>query len=160
MEFTFDPPPDGVIEARIAVSTVDAKGARANLAAEIGMSFEECRAAAASEWNGLLARADIDGADEKSRRIFKTGLYHLFTQPNDIADADGRYRGADGKVAKSESGSYYTGFSLWDTFRAAHPLYTIIAPERVDGFVDSMLAQYRAVGYLPVIAYFAPAILL
>lgn len=152
--FTFDPPPDGVLEARIAVSTVDAKGARANLAAEIGMSFEECRRAAAAEWNSLLARADIGGADDGSRRIFKTGLYHLFTQPNDLADVDGRYRGADGKVSKSPDGSYYSGFSLWDTFRAAHPLYTILAPERVDGFVNSMLAQYRAVGYLPVIPYF------
>lgn len=152
--FTFDPPPGGVLEARIAVSTVDAKGARSNLAAEADMSFEECRAAAASEWNSMLSRADIDGADEESRRIFKTGLYHLFTQPNDLADSDGRYRGADGRVAKSADGRYYSGFSLWDTFRAAHPLYTILAPERVDGFVNSMLAQYRAVGYLPVIPYF------
>lgn len=152
--FAFDPPPDGVIEAKIAVSTVDAAGAKGNLAADGGMSFEDCRVVAAKEWNNLLARADVCEADAESRKIFKTGLYHLFSQPNDLADADGRYRGADGKVAMAVDGHYYSGFSLWDTFRAAHPLYTILAPERVNGFVNSMLAQYRAVGYLPVIPYF------
>ncbi|MBR2838358.1 MAG: GH92 family glycosyl hydrolase [Kiritimatiellae bacterium] len=152
--FAFDPPPDGVLEARIAVSAVDAAGARGNLAAEGGMTFEACRRAAAEEWNSMLARADIGGADCGSRKVFKTGLYHLFMQPNDLADADGRCRGADGKVARAADGHSYSGFSLWDTFRAAHPLYTILAPERVDGFVNSMLAQYRAVGYLPVIPYF------
>lgn len=152
--FTFDPPPEGVLEARIAVSTVDAAGAKGNLSAEGNATFDECRRAAAMEWNDLLARADIGGANDESRKIFKTGLYHLFTQPNDLVDADGRYRGADGKVAKAIDGHYYSGFSLWDTFRAAHPLYTILVPERVDGFVNSMLAHYRAVGYLPVIPYF------
>ena len=152
--FTFDPPPDGLLEAQVAVSTADAAGAKGNLSAEGEIPFDACRAAATAEWNELLSRADVSGTDAGSRRIFKTGLYHLFTQPNDIADADGRYRGADGKVAKAADGHYYSGLSLWDTFRAAHPLYTLLAPERVDGFVNSMLAQYRAVGYLPVIPYF------
>ena len=75
-------------------------------------------------------------------------------QPNDLADVDGRYRGGDAQVATASSGAYYTGLSLWDTFRAAHPLYTLAVPERVDGFVDSMLAHYRAMGFLPVIPYF------
>ena len=154
VEFVFDLPDDGILEARIAVSTVDAANARRNLLAEGKTSFEQCREAAAAEWNGLLSRADIKGAGAEERKIFKTGLYHLFIQPNDIADVDGRYRGADGKVHAASSGCYYTGFSLWDTFRAAHPLYTVLTPEKVDGFVNSMLEQYRAVGYLPVIPYF------
>jgi putative alpha-1,2-mannosidase len=154
VEFVFDLPDDGILEARIAVSTVDAANARRNLLAEGKTSFEQCREAAAAEWNGLLSRADIKGAGAEERKIFKTGLYHLFIQPNDIADVDGRYRGADGKVHVASSGCYYTGFSLWDTFRAAHPLYTVLTPEKVDGFVNSMLEQYRAVGYLPVIPYF------
>ena len=152
--FTFAPPPGGVLEARIAVSTADAAGARRNLAAEGGQTFDACRTGAAAEWNELLARADVPGADAKTRTVFKTSLYHLLAHPSDIADADGRYRGADGRIATATDGHYYTGLSLWDTFRAAHPLYTLLTPERVDGYVSSMIAQFRAVGYLPVIPYF------
>ena len=81
---------------------------------------------------------------------FYTALYHAFIQPNNIADVDGRYRGADGKVSVAESGEYYSTLSLWDTYRAANPLYTLIAPEKIDAMVATMVAHQRAAGFLPI----------
>ena len=147
--------PGAPLVAKAAISTVDADGAAKNYAAEAeGKSFEEIRDAARAKWRELLGRFEVPGATDAQRTAFYTALYHLFIQPNDIADVDGRYRGGDAKVATAKDGVYYTGLSLWDTFRAAHPFYTIAVPERVDGFVNSMLAHYRALGFLPVIPYF------
>ena len=147
--------PGAPLVAKAAVSTVDEDGAAKNYAAEAeGKSFEEIRDAARAKWRELLGRFEVPGATDAQRTAFYTALYHLFIQPNDIADVDGRYRGGDAKVATAKDGVYYTGLSLWDTFRAAHPFYTIAVPERVDGFVNSMLAHYRALGFLPVIPYF------
>ena len=106
---------------RIGYSTVDVDGARRNLAKEIPhFGFDKYRTAARAAWNHYLARADIDGTDEQ-KVSFYTALYHAFIQPNNIADVDGRYRGADGKVSVAESGEYYSTLSLWDTYRAANP---------------------------------------
>ena len=147
--------PGAPLVAKAAISTVDEDGAAKNYAAEAeGKSFEEIRDAARAKWRELLGRFEVPGATDAQRTAFYTALYHLFIQPNDIADVDGRYRGGDAKVATAKNGVYYTGLSLWDTFRAAHPFYTIAVPERVDGFVNSMLAHYRALGFLPVIPYF------
>ena len=152
--YSFDVPPGGSLGARIAISTTDDDGAERNFAAEDRLDFDSARKAARCEWNELLSRAEIHGADRAQLTTFYTSLYHLFLQPNDIADADGRYRGADDRIHVGKGGRYFTGLSLWDTFRAAHPLYTILTPELVEPFVESMLEQYRAVGFLPVIPYF------
>jgi predicted alpha-1,2-mannosidase len=77
-------------------------------------------------------------------------MYRLFIQPSNIADVDGKYRGADDVIRQAENKEYYSTLSLWDTFRAAHPLYTLIAPEKVNGFVQSMIAHSKAVGFLPI----------
>ena len=77
-------------------------------------------------------------------------MYHLFLQPSNIADVDGHYRGADDKIALAKNGEYYSTLSLWDTYRAAHPLYTILVPERVNGFINTFLAHHKAQGYLPI----------
>ena len=147
--------PGAPLVVKAAISTVDKDGAAKNYAAEAeGRSFDEVRAAAKAKWNALLSRMQVPGASAEQRTAFYTALYHLFIQPNDIADVDGRYRGGDAKVATAKGGAYYTGLSLWDTFRAAHPFYTLAIPERVDGFVNSMLGHYRALGFLPVIPYF------
>ena len=147
--------PGAPLVVKAAISTVDKDGAAKNYAAEVeGRSFDEIRAAARTKWNALLSRMQVPGASAEQRTAFYTALYHLFIQPNDIADVDGRYRGGDAKVATAKGGAYYTGLSLWDTFRAAHPFYTLAIPERVDGFVNSMLGHYRALGFLPVIPYF------
>jgi len=139
------------LEARVAVSTVSEENAAANLALEGGwdVSFETVRAATRKAWNDLLGRVEAEGtADEL--KSFYTSLYHLCIQPNDLADSDGRYRGAGDVVKTAPCGSYYSTLSLWDTYRAAHPLYTILCPERVEGFVETMAEHGRAHGHLPV----------
>ena len=147
--------PGAPLIVKAAVSTVDEAGAAKNLAAEAeGKSFDDIVVAAKAKWNALLNRFEIPGASAEQRTAFYTALYHLFIQPNNIADVDGRYRGGDAKIAMAKDGVYYTGLSLWDTFRAAHPFYTLAAQEHVDGFVNSMLGHYRAMGFLPVIPYF------
>ena len=139
---------------KAAMSTVDAAGAAANLAAEApDWDFDAVRAAARDRWRALLGRIEAQG-DAAQKTSFYTALYHLFLQPNDIADTDGRYRGGDARIHAARKGTYYTGLSLWDTFRAAHPFYTLVLPERVDGFVSSMLEHYKTMGFLPVIPYF------
>ncbi len=150
---TFEPGAPLIVKA--AVSTVDAAGAAKNYAAEAeGKDFDELVCAAKAQWDALLARFEIPGASAEQQTAFYTALYHLMIQPNNIADVDGRYRGGDAKIVTAKDVVYYTGLSLWDTFRAAHPFYTLATPERVDGFVNSMLGHYRAMGFLPVIPYF------
>jgi predicted alpha-1,2-mannosidase len=114
-----------------------------------GWDFDAVARAADAEWNALLGRATVE-ADARQTRIFTTALYHLFLQPNVISDVDGRYRGADGTVRQARGRAYYSTFSLWDTFRAAHPLYTLLVPEMVDDFVLALLDHHKAAGYLPM----------
>lgn len=146
------------LEVRTALSTTDEAGAERNFALEADVlpeqTFDLARVAARLEWDAQLQRFEIPGATDEQRIAFATALYHLFIQPNNIADVSGSYRGGDGKVVSNASKPYYTGLSLWDTFRAAHPLYTLVVPERVPDFVRSMLAHDQAMGFLPVIPYF------
>ena len=135
---------------KIAMSTVSVDGARASLEAENpGWNFGRIRRQAHLKWHGLLGRVEAEGSVEQKKNVY-TALYHLFIQPNQIADQDGRYRDANKEVKQSSSGRFYSTFSLWDTYRAAHPLYTILAPEMVDAFVSSMLDQFDAQGFLPI----------
>jgi len=149
--FDFDLKKGEQLGVKVAVSTVSVENAKKNLQAEIpGWDFDGIRKQTRSVWNRYLGRIAITGTDEQKINFY-TALYHLFVQPSNIADVNGEYRGADNKTAAVEPGrAYFSTLSLWDTFRAAHPLYTVIAPERVDDFVRSMLAHCRAVGYLPV----------
>jgi predicted alpha-1,2-mannosidase len=141
--------PDGVLHAKVALSTTDVAGARRNMGEAPGWDFDALARAADAEWNALLGRATI-AADTRQTRIFTTALYHLFLQPNVISDVDGRYRGADGIIRTARGRATYSTFSLWDTFRAAHPLYTILVPEMVDDFVLTLLDHHKAAGYLPM----------
>ena len=149
--FDFDLKKGEPLRVKVAVSTVSVENARKNLQAEIpGWDFDGVRRQTRSVWNRYLGRIAVNGTEEQKINFY-TALYHLFVQPSNIADVNGEYRGADNKTAAVQPGrAYYSTFSLWDTFRAAHPLYTVIAPELVDDFVRSMLAHDRAVGYLPV----------
>ena len=137
------------LEARVALSTVDVAGARRNLAAEGGRSFDTVRRAADHQWEQLLDRVRIDGSPRR-RRIFYTALYHAFLHPSDIADTDGRVRGPTGQVISPPGGVYYSTLSLWDDVRAAYPLMALVAPERVDGLAQTLLLHARAMGYLPI----------
>jgi predicted alpha-1,2-mannosidase len=139
-----------VLQTKVALSTVSVEGAKRNLDAELpGWDFKSTAAHARDTWNGYLSRIEIE-APEKQKRIFYSCLYRLFIQPSNICDVDGKYRGADDTVRSAKGGVYYSTLSLWDTYRAAHPLYTLIAPERVDGFVNTMIVHSKAAGFLPI----------
>ena len=135
---------------KVALSTVSIESARRSLAGNglSGWNFDSTRVDARAEWNRLLGRIVFEASPAMKTNLY-TALYHLLSQPNVISDAQGSYRGGDGKVASAPGESYST-FSTWDTYRAAHPLYTILVPERVSGFVDSMIRHQQATGVLPV----------
>jgi len=147
--FTFDLPEDRVLEARVALSTVDVAGARQNLAEQDGQSFAEVRTAASAAWAKLLDRVELDAPDEQ-RRLFYSALYRNFLHPADIADRSGLVRGADGNVIRSPRGRYFSTLSLWDVSRATFPLQALLAPEIVDDYVATLIAHHRAAGYLPI----------
>ncbi|GAB6007855.1 GH92 family glycosyl hydrolase [Dysgonomonas reticulitermitis] len=147
---SFDGGKEEVVQVKIALSSVSMDGALTSLEKENpNWSFEGVRQKAVDQWNELLSRARVDGTDEEKVNFY-TSMYHLFIQPNNIADLDGKYRGADDNVYISPTGVYYSTLSLWDTYRAAHPLYTILAPERVDGMIQTMIDHYKVKGALPI----------
>ena len=145
----FDLGPGRVLHARVALSTVDVDGARRNLAVDQDKSFDTVRAAADAQWQRLLSRIDIE-ADARFKKIFYSALYRTLLHPSDIADVDGRVRGPTGQVMAAPGGVYYSTLSLWDTFRGVHPLFTLLVPERLPGFIQTLLAHHRAQGYLPL----------
>ncbi len=136
---------------KVALSAVDGEGARKNFAAEAAdRDFEDCRHHAHDLWQSRLATVDISGTDEQ-KRIFYTAMYHTLVQPNVISDVDGRYVNARGEIARETDGKpYFSTFSLWDTFRAAHPLYNLLWPGDAAAFANSMLVHRRDYGYLPI----------
>jgi len=142
--------PQNVLQTKIALSTVSLEGAKNNLNSELpGWNFSATVQHAQNTWNDYLSRIEIE-APLKQMRIFYSCMYRLFIQPSNICDVDGKYRGADDSVRTAKGGAYYSTLSLWDTYRAAHPMYTLIAPERVDGFVHSMIEHSKAAGFLPI----------
>ena len=146
---------DDTVLVQVGVSGVSAEGAAGNRLAETkGQTFESVRAANRAAWNGLLSRARLVKGNDEQKRNWYTSLYHLFIQPNDQTDVDGRYRAANDTV-KTAKGGYYSTFSLWDTFRAAHPLYTILTPERIDDFTFSLLEMGKDHGHLPMWTMYA-----
>ena len=136
---------------KVALSPVSIEGAKANLAAELpGWDFEAVAAAADAAWNRELARVKVTTTDETARRIFYTALHHTMVAPSEFCDVDGTYRGADGQVHENPGYKTHTTFSLWDTYRAAMPLMTILHPERMPDIVNTMLAIADEQGRLPV----------
>ena len=141
------------LQMKVGFSTTSATGAKRNLAADIpDWNFNDIRVVAREEWNKILSRAVCEGTEGQKRNWY-TALYHLYVQPNDYADVDGSYSDAACKIQKSEDGTYYTTLSLWDTFRAAQPWYTIATPEIVTPIIRSFLSHYRSFGRLPVMSY-------
>ena len=136
---------------KVALSPVSIEGARANLAAELpGWDFEAVAEAATAAWDKELSKVRITTSDEAARRIFYTALYHTMVAPSEFCDADGSYRGADGRVHENPGYKTHTTFSLWDTYRAAMPLMTILHPERMPDIINTMLAIADEQGRLPV----------
>ena len=141
-----------VIYAKVGVSAVDIDGAKNNVLSEIPeWDFDGVKAAAHQRWNEYLAKIDIETGDADHRTIFYSALYHAGLQPYTFTDADGRYYGMDMKVHQGDAQKpVYTIFSTWDTFRAWHPLQTIIAPEFNGELVKSLLLKAREGGILPM----------
>lgn len=136
---------------KVALSTVGNDGATKNMERELpAWDFDAIRKAATALWNTELAKIDVKTGSETDRVNFYTALYHTMIQPNVAMDVDGFYRGRDNRIHKAEGFTYYSVFSLWDTFRAAHPLYTIIDRKRSLDFIKTFLAQYKDGGRLPV----------
>jgi predicted alpha-1,2-mannosidase len=139
------------ILVKVAISSVSIEGARRNLAAELpGWNFERAVRRAATSWDRELNRIQARGGSTSQLRNFYTALYHTMIAPNLFMDVDGQFRGRDSQTHTAQDFTNYSVFSLWDTFRAAHPLYTIIEQKRTSDFINTFLAQYDYGGRLPV----------
>ncbi len=132
------------IVVKVGISATSVEGARLNLNREVpGWDFDAVHAAALRQWNDVLGRIQIESSDPKIRRTFASNLYLSYLAPTLFNDADGTYRGADGRNHTGATFQNYTTFSIWDIFRAESPLLTIVQPERVPDMMNSMLALYR-----------------
>lgn len=135
---------------KVALSPVSIENARENMKAELsGWDFNDVVTQTADKWEKELGKIVVDGTPVQ-KEIFYTGLYHAFTQPNNVADVNGDYQSNDLSIKNEPDKTHYSTFSLWDTYRAAHPLYTLTQPARTAGFINSMLRQYDNYGYLPI----------
>ena len=136
---------------KIGISAVDIEGAKKNLEAEIGnQTFEQVKKKAQDFWEKQLEKIVLEDINEDNKTNFYTSLYHVSIAPNLYQDVDGRYRGMDLKIHETKDFDYYTVFSLWDTYRAAHPLYTIIEQDRTNDFINTFLAKYDEGGIMPI----------
>ena len=139
------------LELQVAISGVDIAGAIGNLIMDKHHDMETARRAADRTWEEALGKIKVDNGSKEQRRCFYTALYHCMTSPYLWSDADGRYRGTDNKIHVADEGhEVYTVFSLWDTYRALHPLLTQIEPERTLDFVYTAMKQYEQGGELPM----------
>ena len=148
---TFAPDLDTLTVA-VGLSSVSAENARENSLAEVpALDFDAVRARAEAMWRDVLGRIEIEGGTRAQRVNFHTAHYHACLTPNLMSDVNGQYRRHDGTVASvPEGGAYYSTFSLWDTFRAWHPLQTLLDPGFVGDMIGSMLDMYDATGELPI----------
>ena len=144
------------VKVKVGISQVSIEGARKNLEAEIPhWDFEKTRAEAKALWNKELSKIDVTQISNPESRIsnltiFYTALYHCMIHPSVASDVDGKYRGMDLQIHEAKDFTYYTVFSLWDTFRALHPLFTIIDQKRTNDFIKTFLVMYEQGGRLPV----------
>ena len=142
---------NGPLTVKVGLSAVSVDNARLNLKTEIPeWDFDAIAKAADDAWNEQLSKIEITTDDEDLKKVFYTALYHTMVAPSVFNDVNGDYRGSDGRVYREASFTNYTTFSLWDTYRAAHPLATLIHPERQKDFAETMLHIYQEQGKLPV----------
>ena len=150
--FEFAPRQGQKLTMKVALSAVSAEGAKANLKAEAaGRSFDEIAAATRDEWEKELGSIECEGTDDQKAMLY-TSLYHTMINPSIYMDVDHRYRGVDGNIHVAEGFNNYTVFSIWDTYRAEHPLLGLLKPSRNNDMVRSMIKhqQQNVVGMLPV----------
>ncbi|WP_321335402.1 GH92 family glycosyl hydrolase [uncultured Bacteroides sp.] len=141
---------DKKVLIKVGISSVDTEGAKKNLEAEIPhWDFDRIVRKANETWNKELSKIDVETKDTNSRTVFYTSLYHTALSPYIASDVDGRYRTMNQEIKEDSSYTNYTVFSLWDTFRALHPLYTIIEPDLNQALIRSLLRKYGELGVLP-----------
>jgi predicted alpha-1,2-mannosidase len=139
------------ISLKVGISPISSENALANIEAEIpDWDFGRVVTSAQNKWNEELSKISVETENEANKRIFYSSLFHSFIHPSLYNDFNGDYMGADNKVHTNTDFTNYTVLSLWDTYRAAHPLFTITQSERVDDFINSMLAIFDEQGYLPI----------
>ena len=136
---------------KVGISSVSIEGAKNNLRVEIpDWDFDKIKLKASEIWNNQLSKIEVESRSLKHKRIFYTALYHSCIAPNLFMDVDRKYRGADNAIHTADDFENYTVFSLWDTFRAEHPLFTIIEQARTNDFINTFLHKYEEGGILPV----------
>lgn len=146
---SFDPTDELMI--KVGISGTDVAGAEKNVRSEaVHWDFEKYKSDAKKEWGNCLAKAAILESSADERAKYYTALYHCYTVPNTWSDVDGRYRGMDNKIHVAEGYTRYTVFSLWDTFRAYHPLMSELEPQRTRDWIHSFLNMYKERAELPV----------
>lgn len=138
------------ILVKVALSPTSYEGAKLNSSEIKHWDFEKAHKAAIALWNKELSKIEVTSNDKDKLAIFYTALYHTMMQPNIAQDLDGKYRGRDNQIHTAEGFDYYTVFSLWDTFRGAHPLYTLIDKKRTSDYINTFIKQYEQGGRLPV----------
>jgi predicted alpha-1,2-mannosidase len=138
------------ILVKVSLSPTSYEGAKLNNSEINHWDFEKVKKEAEALWNKELSKIEITSEDKDKLSIFYTALYHSMMQPNIAQDLDGKYRGRDNQIHVAEGFDYYTVFSLWDTFRAAHPLYTLIDKKRTSDYINTFIKQYEQGGRLPV----------
>ncbi|AIL47242.1 sugar hydrolase [Elizabethkingia anophelis] len=157
MYFDFDTQENETIEVQLAISPVSQANAMENLEKETGsLSFEQVKAKAQEDWNKELNKIVIKGTEDQKVNFY-TAMYHTFINPTIYMDANGEYKGLDQNIHKAEGFTNYTTFSLWDTYRALHPYFNIIQPQRNADMVKSMMAHYEqsSLKMLPIWSHYA-----
>ncbi len=136
----------------VGVSAVSVDNARSNLEAECNdFDFDRVKAETQAKWAQQLGKIEVEGGTDAQKRTFYTALYHTMIAPNLYSDVNGEYRGRDMKIHQAKGGhQVYTVFSLWDTYRACNPLFTILEPTRTNDFIRTFLHQYDQGGLLPI----------
>ena len=149
--FEFDLSESNILEVQVGISAVDNEGSRKNRITELkDKSLDKLRVEANTIWEEQLNKIIVETYDKQDMYTFYSALYHTMIAPNLYQDVDGRYRGMDMNIHQDEKSDYYTVFSLWDTYRAAHPLYTIIEQERTNDFINTFLNKYDEGGIMPI----------
>ncbi|MFY0483101.1 GH92 family glycosyl hydrolase [Flavobacterium sp. PLA-1-15] len=138
------------ILVKVSLSPTSYEGAKLNMSEIKHWDFEKVKKDAEALWNKELSKIEVTSSDKDKLAIFYTALYHTIMQPNIAQDLDGKYRGRDNQIHTAKGFDYYSVFSLWDTFRGAHPLYTLIDKKRTSDFINTFLMQYEQGGRLPV----------
>jgi predicted alpha-1,2-mannosidase len=138
------------ILVKVSLSPTSYEGAKLNSTEITHWDFEKVKKEAETFWNKELSKIEVTSDDKDKLAIFYTALYHTMMQPNIAQDLDGKYRGRDNQIHTAEGFDYYTIFSLWDTFRGAHPLYTLIDKKRTSDYINTFIKQYEQGGRLPV----------